>query len=421
MTPNRSQIGFVSTRLAGTDGVSLEVIKWVAILEALGHTCYFFAGELDWPAERSYQVEEAHFQHPEILHLTRDLFDDFIRSAETSQTVERLKNQLKNHLYEFVRRFDLDLLIVENALAIPMNIPLGLALTELIAETNLPVIAHHHDFTWERARFVTSAADDYLRAAFPPTLNSVHHVVINSFAARQVALRTGMNSMLIPNVIDFETAPEPLDEYARGLRPALGLKSGQRLLLQPTRIVPRKRIEQAINLTHWLNSEAALVISHSSGDEGAEYEAYLSEYAEALNVTLIFAAGLIDHVRGTTADGRPIYSLADAYQQADIVTYPSIVEGFGNAFLEAIYFKRPIVMSAYEIFKIDIQPKGFKVVSFEEFITSQTIEQTQRLLHDPAYVAEMVEHNYELGRRHYSYKTLEEHLVALLGECLGTW
>ena len=30
--------------------------------------------------------------------------------------------------------------------------------------------------------------------------------------------------------------------------------------------------------------------------------------------------------------------LADAYQQADLVTYPSLVEGFGNAFFQAQQF-----------------------------------------------------------------------------------
>jgi hypothetical protein len=39
-----------------------------------------------------------------------------------------------------------------------LNIPLGLALTELIAETDIPVIGHHHDFFWERKRFLVKGA-----------------------------------------------------------------------------------------------------------------------------------------------------------------------------------------------------------------------------------------------------------------------
>lgn len=421
MVSNAKQrrIGFVSTRLAGTDGVSLETRKWSDMLTNLGYECFYFAGESEWPEERSYVVAEAHFEHPEIRALNVDLFDDYSRSPETSQRVERFKNHLKAHLYQFLRTFDLELLIVENALALPMNVPLGLALTELMAETNIPTIAHHHDFAWERARFKVSAASDYQLGAFPPILPSVHHVVINSYAARQLALRTGATSKLIPNVMDFEAPPPDPDTYVAGFRSAFGIQSGAYLLLQPTRVVPRKRIEHAIELARRLDMECTLLISHSSGDEGTTYETYLRDYAELMGVRVRFASNVINHHRGQTPDGRKVYSLADAYSQADLVTYPSQVEGFGNAFLETIYYRRPIVLSTYEIFMTDIRPKGFKVIGFTDFITEDTVHRAQNVLRDPDLAAEMVEHNYELGRRYYSYQTLEKRLVALMSECLG--
>jgi len=419
MNCRKSRIGFVSTRLAGTDGVSLETAKWVKILTGLGHECFFFAGELDWPEERSYVVPEAHFKHPEIRDLNTDLFDDYIRASHTTRRVQELKEHLKAHLYRFLRSFDLEILVVENALSLPMNVPLGLALAELIAETYIPTIGHHHDFYWERRRYSVSAADDYLLAAFPPTLPSIRHVVINSFAARQLALRTGATAMLIPNVLDFDSPPPPPDEYAADLRLELGLAPDEYLLLQPTRIVPRKQIERAIELARRLDVKCALVISHASGDEGATYEAYLREYAELMGVRVLFAADRINHYRGQTSDGRKIFSLADVYQQAALVTYPSTVEGFGNAFLEAIYYRRPLVMNIYEIFKTDIQPKGFQVIGFEDFITDETVQQARAVLLDPTTATEMTAHNYELGRRYYSYRVLESRLVALLSEWLG--
>src|SRR3989337_2406026 len=61
-----SRIGFVSTRLSGTDGVSLETRKWVNVLTRMGHDCFFFAGESDWAEEISYIVPEAHFKHPDL-------------------------------------------------------------------------------------------------------------------------------------------------------------------------------------------------------------------------------------------------------------------------------------------------------------------------------------------------------------------
>ena len=419
MTDRRSRIGFVSTRFAGTDGVSLETLKWVKVLNNLGLECFCFAGESDWPEDRSYVLPEAHFEHPAIQKLNIDLFDDYIRSLETTQSVDKLKTHLKAHLYKFIKQFDVDLLVVENAMAIPMNVPLGLALTELIAETCLPTIAHHHDFSWERPRYAVNAAGDYLRAAFPATLKSIHHVVINSYGQQQLALRTGASSTVVPNVMDFEAPPPEPDGYEADLREVLGIAPDEYYLLQPTRIVPRKRIERAIGLAKRLELPCTLVISHASGDEGTDYADFLREYIELLDVKVVCAADIFAGERGRTPEGKKIYSLADAYQPADLVTYPSTIEGFGNAFLEAIYYRKPIVMSTYEIYRIDIQPKGFKVIEFGDFITEKTVAQTRELLLNPRMAEEMCDLNYEIARRHYSYANLEKLLVALYSISVG--
>ncbi|HEY57576.1 MAG TPA: glycosyltransferase family 4 protein [Anaerolineae bacterium] len=410
-------IGFVSTRIAGTDGVSLEIAKWAQVLEGMGHQCFYFAGQCDRPEERSYVVPEAFFQHPEVLALTRDLFDDYRRSSETSGRVQALRYLLKCHLYRFRERFDLNLLIAENALSLPVHIPLGLALTEFVAETEIPTVAHHHDFAWERVRFARSAAEDYLRAAFPPTLPSIVHVTISSFAARQLALRTGVSSLVIPNVMDFDHPPPLPDEVTAQVRQALGIPDGVYFILQPTRVVPRKRIEQAIELVRRLDLPAVLVVSHRAGDEGLAYQTYLAEVASLLGVQVLFAGEFFAYHRHTRPDGQPVFSLADAYANADLVTYPSAVEGFGNAFLEAIYYRRPLVMSAYEIFRTDIQPKGFKVVAFEGFVDDATVAAARRLLTDPEWAASQAEHNYRVAQRHFSYRTLEVALAHLLQRC----
>jgi hypothetical protein len=79
-------IGFISFRFAGTDGVSLETSKWAEVLEEMGHTCYYFAGESDRPVERSIVVPEAHFRHPEIKQYYYRFFSGFTKSASTSAT-----------------------------------------------------------------------------------------------------------------------------------------------------------------------------------------------------------------------------------------------------------------------------------------------------------------------------------------------
>jgi glycosyltransferase involved in cell wall biosynthesis len=313
----------------------------------------------------------------------------------------------------------LELLIVENALSIPMNVPLGLGISEFIAETSIPTIGHHHDFGWERSRFSVNSASDYLGAAFPPNHNSISHVVINSFAASQLASRKGISSTLIPNVMDFENPPPPPDDYAKDIRQELDIPPEEFILIQPTRIVPRKRIELAIELTRRLDLPCVLLITHESGDEGTDYENYLQDFAKLLGVRVIFGTKRINHYRSKLPDGKKIYSLADAYQQADLVSYPSTIEGFGNAFLETIYYKRPIIISTYEIFKTDIQPKGFRVVGFDDFITKETVRLARYVLENPEFSQQMADYNYETGRRYYSYTNLEANLRVLLKRCAG--
>jgi glycosyltransferase involved in cell wall biosynthesis len=414
MPDNFHRIGFVSTRIAGTDGVSLETFKWRDALTEMGHECFYFAGICDQPAERSVVVPEAHFRHPEIYEQNLQLFDRRRRTTATTEAIHRLRAGLKQHLERFVRQFDIDVLVAENALSLPMNIPLGLALTELIAERDLTTIAHHHDFAWERQRYALHQADDYLAAAFPPPMEKIHHVTINSYAARQLARRTGMRSTVVPNVMDFENPPAQPGEYAADLRATFAIPSDQYLFLQPTRIVPRKRIELAIQLARWLNVECTILIPHGAGDEGLEYKRYIERTADGLGVRVVFAENRFAPQRGQTPDGEKIYSLADAYHTSNLVTYPSAVEGFGNAFLETIYFKRPLVMSSYEIFETDIQPKGFDVIAFHGFISDLTLDRVQTVLYDPELVELMTDHNYRLATKYYSYDALRSLLGLLI-------
>ena len=412
------RVGLVSTRFEGTDGVSLETEKWVHVLESMNCECFYFAGSSEWDPSHTLIVPEANFKHPEIQHINEIVFSHCTRPPEITLAIQRIKDYLKQKIYEFVHAFDLEILIVENALAIPLNIPLGLALTEFVAETGLPMIAHHHDFFWERKRFLVNCVWDYFNMSFPPHLPPVHHVVINSSGANQLSLRTGISSMLIPNIMDFDTPPAAPDEYSSDVRTALGIAPDELLFLQPTRVVPRKGIEHAIELTRRMGKKAQLVISHASGDEGYDYEQRLKEFAALLGVTVNFESEIIRSQRDMV-NGRKIYTLADIYQHCDLVTYPSDIEGFGNAFLEAIYYRRPIVVNNYSIFDIDIKPKGFQVIEFDGFITDQTIEHTRQILENKALCEETAEHNYRLARRHYSYTMLKRRLQTLLAECFG--
>ncbi len=410
-------VAFISTRIAGTDGVSLEIEKWADIFEQEGFTCFYFAGELDRPAERCYLVPEAHFTHPDIKDVYQESFDSTGRNRALSKKMYQLAIKLKDHLYEFVEKFNIHIIIAENALTIPLNIPLGIALTEFIAETNIQTIAHHHDFYWERDRFMVNAVQDYLNMAFPPVLPSIHHVVINSVADTQLSLRTGVSARIAPNVMDFENPPPPPDEYTSDVRRALGIEDDELFILQPTRVVQRKGIEHAIEMVHRMGRKAKLIISHASGDEGHDYEQRLIEYSKLMKVDTVFVSDIINEQRGFTEDGRKIYTLEDIYPYADLITYPSTFEGFGNAFLEAIYFRKPIVVNAYSIYTKDIKPKGFSVIEIHGFVTSQAVEKARHILDNPDLCQAMVDHNYELAKKFFSYAVLKLGLRNFMREC----
>ncbi|NJN06393.1 MAG: glycosyltransferase family 4 protein [Rhodobacteraceae bacterium] len=414
------RMGFISTRFHGTDGVTLEAAKWAHILESTGHSCYWMAGQIETPPEVSHHAPLAFFNHPDVLSVQAQLFNRSRRERSVSNQIQELKERLKDEIYRFIERYRIEVLVPQNILAIPMHVPLGLAMTEVIAETGLPTIAHHHDFSWERERFTLNAIGDYLQSAFPPSLHGVEHVVINSAAQKELARRYGLASVVVPNVLDFETPPPGLDDYNSDVRREIGLSDDDILILQPTRVVARKGIEHAIELVRRLKEpRAKLVISHPAGDEGSDYIQLLRERIEDARIDVRFIADRVANQRGTSADGRKLYTLYDIYPHADLVTYPSYYEGFGNAFLEAVYFGKPVVVNTYAVYARDIGPLGFKCIEMSQVLGNETVVQTRRILADAALRAEWAKINYDLCVKYFSYSVARRKIAARLANLFG--
>ena len=416
----KKNIGLISTRFAGTDGVTLEASKWAQVFRDMGHTCYWFAGLLDKDPARSMLVPEAFFQDEKNLWINDHIFGHKRRAHIVTDAIHDVRLLLKQRIREFIERFDIDLIIAQNALTIPMHVPLGMAITEIIAETQIPTIAHHHDFYWERARFSVNAIGDYLRMAFPPSLPSLAHVVINSAAREDLALRTGCSSAIIPNILDFEHPPETSPSARFAIRSELGFEEDDIVFLQPTRIVQRKGIEHALDLVRSLKDpRCKLLISHEAGDEGFEYANWLQHEAKEMGVDLrILNTRMRDPWNDDYMD-EASRSLFDIYPCADFVTYPSLYEGFGNAFLEAVYFKKPVLINRYAIFVRDIEPKGFDIVAMDGFLDENTVDQVKAVLRSPQRMRRMVQHNFEVASRHYCYGVLRRWLNTLMVTFFG--
>jgi mannosylglucosylglycerate synthase len=406
--------GFISTRFSGTDGVSLESRKWADVLERDGHRTFWFSGLSDRPAHVSCVIPEAHFAHPGIEEISEAIWQCDTFPAGIGQKIARLQGRLHAALDAFCDQFEIDVLIPQNAITIPMNLPLGLAIADFIEGSGIPVIAHHHDFYWERERFTGAAVQPYLARAFPPVLPGIVHAVINSAAATELRTRFGIRAILVPNVMDFEK-PIPSPKRTRAeVRRALGLADDDRLILQPTRVVPRKGIEHTIELVHRLGERRnVLLISHEAGDEGLEYRNQLESLAKEKGVDMRFVS---DRVTGTEADDTgESFTLEELYPLADFVTFPSLYEGFGNALLEAVYFKKPVLVNRYSVFKEDIEKVGLEMVTMDGEVTDEVVGRVGEILAAPESFDRSAEKNFEIAGKHFGYRTLDEKLREMVG------
>jgi len=411
------KIGIAATRLAGVDGVTFETAKWEAVLDGMGHELRLCAGEVDALRYQARLVPAMHFSHPPAERVTAAAFDGDSDPAAVRAEIHRLADQLLPVLHDWAGRNALDAIVVENAWAIPMQLPLGLALRRLVEERRLPAIGHHHDYWWERERFAMCVVPEVLDEAFPPDLPWVRHVSINSLAAAELERRRGLTSMVVSNVFDFDQArPRPRPAVRRELRRELGMGERGLLVVQPTRVVPRKGIELAIELVGRLGDpDAVLLITSPAGDEGLNYLVQLERLAERHDVRLAYAADRFapDH------EGKPIrpaHSLHDAYLAADLITYPSLHEGYGNALIEALFYGVPVVVNCYPVYQADIRPLGLRLIEIDGAITDETVSEVRALLANPRRIRANAAHNFAIARKHLSYDVLRSRLETLLGE-----
>ncbi len=411
----RMRIGIVGTRLAGVDGVTFEAAKWETVLLGLGHEVRLCAGELDALRSNARLIPAMHFAYPAAARVTAAAFDAGSDPDAVREEVDRLAGQLLPPLQDWLTRNHLDALVVENAWSIPMHLPLGVALRRLVEETGIPTIGHHHDYWWERERFATSVVPEILETAFPPDLPSVRHASINSIAANQLRKRRGLESVVVPNVFDFD---QPLPRHNRRvrnrMRRELGMGEEGLLVVQPTRVVPRKGIELAIELVGRLGDPASvLLITSPAGDEGLEYLVQLERLAQRAGVRLQYGADRFEPDHEGIPIG-PAHTLGDAYAAADLITYPSLYEGFGNALIEAVFHGRPVLVNRYPVYVADIAPLGMELVEIDGAITDETVVAVRALLANPARQRRIARRNFEIGQRHLSYKLLRRRLRRLL-------
>ena len=112
------RVGFISTRFAGTDGVSLEASKWAEVLWKSGHISFWYGGKLISNPDVSLCVPEAFFDHPECAWINRQIWGGNQRSRDVTERINEVARYLKSTLYRFVDMYDLSMLIFQNVVYI---------------------------------------------------------------------------------------------------------------------------------------------------------------------------------------------------------------------------------------------------------------------------------------------------------------
>src|SRR3972149_8347207 len=198
----RMRVGYVSFRIAGTDGVSLEAERWRKILLRMGHEVTSVAGELD---RVGLLVPSLHFTHPEVYRVHQLVIENNLSYKRVEREIFALAGVIEGDLRQLFRMHKFDRLIVANVFSLPMHFPLAVALERVITELEIPTISRNHDFWWERSRYSNSSYFDFFRRYFPPRDPIIRHVTINNIAQREMKDRTGLSSTVIGDSFDFKS------------------------------------------------------------------------------------------------------------------------------------------------------------------------------------------------------------------------
>jgi len=420
------RIGVIIGRYEDIDGVSLETEKWIQVLERMGHTIHILAG--GYPGYHRHSLHHRtlpslSFFSPECeWEQKRAFFYPDEDPDELLSHLERTTERLTKEIFKWIVRNKLETLLIENASALPCHLSMGMAVKNIIDYGALHVVTHDHDFSWERSnRYKTPHKEikDIIRNTFPPKSSHVRHAVINSDAKKYLKKKFGLESLVVPNVMDFSAPYAKKDNYNSTILKCLGLGKKDMALFQMTRIVKRKGILTAIDLVHRLKDpHIKLVISGTWADDErlGYYKKLLNKIRKHnLQDNVVFANHCVSHQRSETKKGTPVYSLSDAYAHATACTYFSTYEGFGNAFVESVLAKRPVFVNNYKpVYWPDIGSKGFKAVMIENGkLTDDAVSEIDTIIHNKKLSKEIAEHNFALGKKHFSYEVLEKLLTKL--------
>ncbi|HTO01893.1 MAG TPA: glycosyltransferase family 4 protein [Microthrixaceae bacterium] len=351
------RVGFLSFRFGTTDGVSAVTRTWMEAFRSFGFDVVTISGEAG-----SDVVVDGIGLTPPAAYGPRE---EEIRRDVIDATA------------------DLDLVVVENLLTIPLNLVASRAVASALE--GRPAVIHHHDPPWHRQRFAHITE-------LPATDPAWQHVSINGLLQSELAAR-GIASTLIYNGF---VAPDLTDLAVRAhlrkqTRASLGVADDETLLAHPVRAIERKNVPAAIRTAEELNATYWLL--------GPAEEGYGLELAQLLAA----AKCRIVHQPWSDTDG--------IYAAADHVLFPSTWEGFGNPPVEAAFQRRTVSVGAYPV-GAELRQLGF------DWLDSNDISGIAAAVRDPhsERVRAMLDANEQVAHAHFSIPRMRDSLRRLLDD-----
>jgi len=418
------KVAIISTRLGGIDGVSIEAAKWAKAYKKMGFEVIFIAGRFQdgLKAKDRFILGLADYYDDRISDIRKRAFSsqkqDEYDDKDLIRSINEAKDIIKKRLKDILLDESVDHLSIENALSIPLNIPLGIAITEVIKDLGLSSVTRHHDFFWERKEFGDSRVDDILKRYFPPDLVDLKHVVINTIARDSIIRNKDIEPTYIPNIFDFDIL-EGLKDRRKEVRDFLEVGESDYLFLQPTRIIQRKRLERSIELVSRLSkrlkNKVILFISGRPEEDEIKYFYKILAIAKEKKINLILNEDYT--CKSYSFKGKKVFerfSIYDIYNGCDLVTLPSDIEGFGNPVIESAVFKKPLFVNRYPVLK-DMLEKGFDFAVINKAVDDAAIEKVSRFLKDRGFCEKVATKNFEIVKKHYSISFLIQKLGKILG------
>ncbi len=323
----------------GIGGVEVTIAHQARILADIGYAVRVVSGvggDFD-PQVKSIINPLLSSSHPEVLAVQAEL-----AKGQVTDAYHALVGQINDVLRTMLD--GVDVCIAHNVPTLHKNLPLTTALADYVASTSTRLVAYCHDLAWTNPQYQAELHEgepwDKLRQAWP----DVRYATISTMRQQELAELLGVS----PASISIVTGGVDPAQFLRWTPTAgylvkkLGLMDADGILLLPARLTRRKNIELGLRVLAAVREQSGadfrLLVTGPPGPHNPSNHAYLSQLLQLREELGLDAAAHFLYREGTDPQ-TPLEldddTIADCYQLADALCFPSTQEGFGIPVLEA--------------------------------------------------------------------------------------